>query len=182
MQRKLSALFACAAVAAWGALLATPATATDIRIDITETDHGGGVETLSVSGISGVVIGGTTDNWTLDFTATGISGFFDLPDTWVEKAGDTGFNVLSQSPTGGALLTLVSEADFTSGGSANFCFNGSPLALGVSCVFGSDANFNNYFVAINEVTAQTPEPMTLSLFGAGLGGIVAMRRRRKSKA
>jgi fibro-slime domain-containing protein len=47
-------------------------------------------------------------------------------------------------------------------------------------VTGSELAFNAD-VAINP-TASVPEPFTLSLFGAGLAGAVAMRRRNKAKA
>jgi hypothetical protein len=38
------------------------------------------------------------------------------------------------------------------------------------------------FQYLDDVVVRTPEPITLSLFGAGLAGAVAMRRRKKSVA
>jgi len=49
---------------------------------------------------------------------------------------------------------------------------------------GSDFDYNDLifaFTNVGIVTHGTPEPLTLSLFGAGLAGAVAFRRRRKSQ-
>jgi hypothetical protein len=51
----------------------------------------------------------------------------------------------------------------------------------------SDANFSNYGLVefdtafTRAAAAPVPEPLTLSLFGAGFAGVVAIRRRRKMK-
>jgi hypothetical protein len=47
---------------------------------------------------------------------------------------------------------------------------------------GSDFDYNDLIFAFTNVgTARVPEPLTLSLFGAGLAGAAAFRRRRKNK-
>jgi len=55
-------------------------------------------------------------------------------------------------------------------------------ANGHNCVNGSDWDYNDVIYAlaykVNEHTL-VPEPLTLSLFGAGLAGAAALRRRRK---
>jgi PEP-CTERM motif len=60
-------------------------------------------------------------------------------------------------------------ADLQFGGRAQT--TGCPNLRNGLRVCGSDDAFN----------VQVPEPLTLSLFGAGVGGVVAMRRRKKAK-
>jgi hypothetical protein len=102
--KKLYALMS--AVATLGVVLSTPAVATDIALPITETEIGGGPETLSV-GFAGAIIGGTTDNWTITLPGFALSNFFGSV-AWAEKPGDSGFNVLSV--IGSDELGLVSES------------------------------------------------------------------------
>ena len=45
-------------------------------------------------------------------------------------------------------------------------------------IFNGDISFGDGALIVREV----PEPVTLSLFGAGLAGAVAMRRRKKKSA
>jgi hypothetical protein len=160
--KKLCALMS--AFASVAAVLATPAGAADIGVGITETSVGGGPETLSVSGVAGATIAGTTDNWTITLPGVALSSE-DLPQVWVEKAGDPGFNVLSIA--GSDVLHLLSETANT-GTNDDFCGTGSPLGLGVSCFIGTDALENAYFASINEVTQAVPAPA----IGAGIPGLL----------
>jgi hypothetical protein len=68
------------------------------------------------------------------------------------------------------LSNFTTTPDVYTGPSGNFSFdlvygetNGAPAALGVALPFQSIV----------------PEPLTLSIFGAGLAGVAALRRRRK---
>ncbi len=80
-----------------------------------------------------------------------------------------GSDLVINAPGGTSFTTT--PATYT-GPSGNFSFDlvygeccGAPAALGVALPFQS--------------VVGVPEPLTLSLFGAGLAGAVAMRRRRK---
>jgi hypothetical protein len=164
-----------AAVASFGIVWSTPAPAAQIGIGFNEIT-GSGPDTLSVFNFPTAIIGGTTDNWTITLPGITLSSL-DLPQVWIEKPGDTGFNVLSI--IGPNELSLVSETT-NPGTNDNFCGTGSPLNPGVTCFIGSDGLGNDYFASISEIT--TPLPAALPLFATGLGGLGLLGWRRKRKA
>jgi len=68
------------------------------------------------------------------------------------------------------------------GGSANCNFNNAP-GVGVDFLAGGFAEFEAAVrTKLSAELTPTPEPMTLTLFGAGLAGAALMRRRRAKKA
>jgi hypothetical protein len=162
------------AVVSFGIALSTSAFANTIDVGFVET-VGAGPDTLSVTGFSGAIIGGHTDNWTI--TMPGIMFDPGLQLAWVEPGGNlNGVNVLSA--IGGDELRLISEAPFTGFAS---CGVPTPLPLGASCLIGADNAGNQYYGFVTEVAA-TPLPAALPLFAAGLGGLGLFGWRRKRKA
>ena len=71
--------------------------------------------------------------------------------------------------SGGYTVDFWGDGNMGHGGSLTY---GAAVAMGTSVL-------DNQFAGI---TANAPEPLTLSLFGAGLVGAAAMRRRRKKAA
>jgi hypothetical protein len=93
--------------------------------------------------------------------------------------GEGGF---SQSFNGNQLNTPADGDQFDASTNRRFFFNFDPNDLINQVTFSSSGNsfeFDN--IAANDPSATVPEPVTLSLFGAGFAGIAAMRRRKKSK-
>lgn len=91
--------------------------------------------------------------------------------------GQNGFN---QSFTGTQLNTPANGDQFDALTNRRFYFAFNPSDLVNQVTFSSSGNsfeFDN--IAANDPPAPVPEPITLSLFAAGLAGAAAMRRRRK---
>jgi hypothetical protein len=102
------------------------------------------------------------------------------PNGTVVNNGSTSGNA---TVTGG---TAANQFGSTLSISDDFCFNnGTGTAqCGTGGVFGSNPATNWQLLSQDPVTATilpVPEPMTLSLFGAGIVGAAALRRRRKAK-
>jgi hypothetical protein len=112
------------------------------------------------------------------YLAAILGSTFDIPAT---GSYDSGFETLSGTLSQSDFV----EFDFSTGtfGTANPNFDGDPLLFGLGqlATFGAGsadvATYDNLDLTLNPV----PEPFTLSLFGAGLAGAAAMRRRKKAQ-
>jgi hypothetical protein len=168
-----------ASAAACALLIGTATTiAADIQIPITETEpFGGGAETLTV-GFAGATIAGVTDAWKITLPGITLSSLH-LPQVWVEKPGDSGFNLLSiGTPDTLGFGSEVPPASLPTTPD-NFCGTGAPLNLGVSCFIGRDLAGNSFFAAVNEVKS-VPEPSTWAMMIIGFAslGFAAYRGNR----
>ena len=168
-----------ASAVACALLIGTATTiAADIQIPITETEpFGGGAETLTV-GFAGATIAGVTDAWKITLPGITLSSLH-LPQVWVEKPGDSGFNLLSiGTPDTLGFGSEVPPASLPTTPD-NFCGTGAPLNLGVSCFIGRDLAGNSYFAAVNEVKS-VPEPSTWAMMIIGFAslGFAAYRANR----
>jgi hypothetical protein len=166
-------------------VLPSIASAADYGISFTENLDG----TLTVDNANpsagAIVVGGMTDDWTLDFSAMGMSfGGGGIGMTWLEAPGEPGVNYLQQDSS--TVLELVSEDTDPSvqppaytpdcGGTPG------PLPDGTTCLIGNDSVGNSYYATVVETVAATPEPASLFMSGLGLAGLAIAGIRRKRKA
>ncbi|HEX4025996.1 MAG TPA: PEP-CTERM sorting domain-containing protein [Rhizomicrobium sp.] len=116
-------------------------------------------------------------------TASGLSITFN------ENAGSsfnaTTFNGIQYSgltfSDGSTLTGFTLDTDLAGLTGSDVSFTSSSIMFNAS---GDDFSSAPYHVTLDLVTSSSavPEPFTLSLFGAGLAGAAALRRRRKAKA
>jgi hypothetical protein len=133
------------------------------------------------SGTFAAFFGPTISNGTLSQTLATTPGDMYSIDFWLQNE-DSGSNFFSVSFDGNVLssTTDASSFDYTE-------FNFSGLASTSSTVleftFFNPPSFWDFDdVSVTDISSAVPEPLTIFVFGSGLAGAVAMRRRRKSKS
>jgi len=90
-----------------------------------------------------------------------------------------GLNGFTQTFSGGALNSPANGNQIAASTNRRYYFDFDPNDLINQVIFSSSGNsfeFDN--IAVNDPPAQVPEPLTLSLFAAGLAGVVGLRRRK----
>jgi hypothetical protein len=103
----------------------------------------------------------------------------------LQGPGFTGYNTIAGS---GLTAADFVNIDTSTGnfGSSHPDFAGDAMLFGIGQFLGApaidDTDFTFYFDNLNITlnTASVPEPFTLSIFGAGLAGAAALRRRKKA--
>lgn len=90
-----------------------------------------------------------------------------------------GLNGFSQTFNGSGLNSPANGNQIAASTNRRYYFDFDPNDLINQVIFSSSGNsfeFDN--IAVNDPPAQVPEPLTLSLFAAGLAGVAGLRRRR----
>lgn len=161
---------------------ALPATSAATVITFAETSVGG-VDSLTVTGLPGVVVSGTADNWTIDFNGAGIYGLRPFAVlVWQEDPAGALYNVLRV--TGDYTATFQSDvalpADNNTGSS---CGVGPALPLGATCGIGERVNpflgGDTIYATVTETLApqSVPEPSGVALAALALAAAGAALKR-----
>lgn len=142
-------------------------------------------DTDTFSGLNMTTSGGSivpaTNSWVFNVAglpssesnASGIVGFQAVDPA---SADETGASLVSLYSTGSSLLT-------NAGGTIPLDFLLIATCLDATCASYNNAlpfSFDGSGAFATLQTSGVPEPLTLSIFGSGLAGAVAMRRRRKT--
>jgi len=94
-----------------------------------------------------------------------------------------GANGFTQTFSGGSLNSPANGNQQAASTNRRYYFDFDPADLINQVIFTSSGNsfeFDN--IAVNDPPAPIPEPLTLSLFAAGLAGVAGLRRRKLVKA
>lgn len=154
--------------------------------------------TTNPTGINGLVVDGTTYNVT--FSTTTLNSFTpgttlstDAAAALADALNSLSVTALDQQPV--SLFVIDVDNSLTNFDDANYCLpqcSGKLSTQWISSTFGSASlgynlgglfGGNDFYVEAADFSAVStsgvPEPLTLSLFGAGLIGGVAMRRKKR---
>jgi hypothetical protein len=174
-------------------LFASGASAAQIGLAFTESNHGGVESATAVfgndpsnvfTGASVTPSSGTGEAWSFNFSGSGHStdggDFLFNPGavmTWYEPNGTTYNNLYFVSSTSWLLESEQPVPANTNNDGIYGIFN-----LGTSIYAGIDSyNGDQVFASVNESVAAVPEPETYAMLLAGLGLLGFMARRRKQK-
>jgi hypothetical protein len=160
----------------------------------------------SLTGINGLIVGGNTYNATFvdgscasvygvcdsaHFTFTTAAGAIDASNAILAAIAGTYFDTNSGTvgcPSGVACIMITPYALepvvlTVDNVLAVNSFSGSDFVQvsGFDIAIGTSGNSTTVWTVYSAVTA-VPEPVTLSLFGAGVGGMASIRRKRKKAA
>ena len=103
----------------------------------------------------------------------------------------TGITYISTTPDAGGVYHAVYSTNYSSFGLGPLPAGAAAALAGLTNVTfvawedldatnGSDFDYNDLVFAFSNTSASVPEPLTLSLLGAGLAGVFVLRRRRES--
>jgi len=168
------------------------ANAVNVNVDLISSTYGflntGGPHTPFAFNLAGA--GALSISFTTPVAGTYASGVFSLNTAGGSNTPYGAFGVAIDDSAGngsgnayyGDLLFTLTRAGGLS--TDDFIANGSGAYFSADLTNGSSTGAQAWMTRDTSITrlsiTEVPEPLTLSLFGAGFAGIAAMRRRRKA--
>jgi PEP-CTERM motif len=127
----------------------------------------------------------TIDVWSE--TLTGLTPFTNYSfDAWAASSYPTSPADLSFKVNGGQIGTLLLSSTPGSWSQFSGIWNSGASTSATLAIFDLNIDGGGNDFTLDDISSSAatgvPEPMTLALFGGGLAGIGAMRRRRKAKS